>query len=183
MRAEDKHKRYRDILKNIDSRPPFGRAQAEEKRRKPHDHVLDLLNSFDALADLAQRDFERVLCYGPQAIHGPAWSGVVLWYHKKGYHGYQTLNLLGVWAHYREGEITLSIGIRSLPYRASVYDPGVYRVAIQSNFRMYYEDDGHPPEESDRLLYRAPFKLKERLNHRQTLNELLQKWRGEVEAG
>ena len=77
----------------------------------------------------------------------------------------------------------LSIGIRPLPYRAPVYDPGVYRVAIQNNFRLYYDDDGHPPADSDRLLYRAPFKSKERLNHRQALIELLQKWRNEIEAG
>ena len=183
MRAEDKKQRYEDILKKIERRRPFGSAQEEEKPRRPQDRVLDLLNSFDALADIAQRDFERVLCYGPQTFHGPAWSGVVIWYHSKGYHGYQTLHLLGVWAHYRDGEIMLSIGIRPLPYRAPVYDPGVYRVAIQNNFRLYYDDDGHPPADSDRLLYRAPFKSKERLNHRQALIELLQKWRNEIEAG
>ena len=91
MRAEDKKQRYEDILKKIERRRPFGSAQEEEKPRRPQDRVLDLLNSFDALADIAQRDFERVLCYGPQTFHGPAWSGVVIWYHSKGYHGYQTL--------------------------------------------------------------------------------------------
>ena len=183
MCAEQKKQRYEDILKNIERRRPFGSAQKEEKPRRPQDRVLDLLNSFDALADLTRRDFERVICYGPQTFQGAAWSGVVIWYHSKGYHGYQTLHLLGVWAHDRAGEITLSIGIRPLPYRAPVYDPGVYRVAIQNNFRIYYADDGQPPDDDDRLLYREPFKSKERLNHRQTLIELLQKWRGDIEAG
>ena len=183
MCAEDKNQRYEDILKKIESRRPFGSAREEEKPRTPQDRVLDLLNAFDALADLALRDFERILCYGPQTFHGPAWAGVVIWYHSKGYHGYQTLRLLGVWAHYRDGEIILSIGIRPLPYRAPVYDPGVYRVAIQNDFRIYYDDDGQPPDDGDRLLYREPFKSKERLNQRQTLIELLQKWCGEIEAG
>lgn len=76
----------------------------------------------------------------------------------------------------------LSIGIRQLSYRAPVYDPGVYRVAIQNNFRIYYDDDGHPPGEEDRLLFRARLNIKERLTHRQTLVEILQKWRQEIDA-
>lgn len=183
MPAQDKHRRYEDILKRIESRRPFGSRPEEEKPRAPQDQVLDLLNAYDTLAELTSRDFERVLCYGPQTVRGRAWSGVVIWYHRKGYHGYQTLNLLGVWAHYRAGEIMLSIGTRALPYRAPVYDPGVYRVAIQKGFRIYYEDDGHPPAEGERALYHAPFRLNERLLHRQALVELLQRWRSEIEAG
>lgn len=182
MRAQDKRQRYEDILKRIESRRPFGSRPEEEKPRAPQDQVLDLLNAYDALADLSSRDFERVLCYGPQTVRGRAWSGVVIWYHGKSYHGYQTLNLLGVWAHYRAGDIMLSIGTRALPYRAPVYDPGVYRVAIQNGFRIYYEDDGHPPDDGDQALYRSPFSFSERLLHRQALGELLQSWRGEIEA-
>lgn len=182
MPAEDKHQRYQNILKNIERRRPFGRDRKEEKPRAPQDRVLDLLNAFDALAELAQRDFEQILCYGPQTARGRAWSGVVIWYHSKGYHGYQTLRLLGVWAHYRNSKIVLSIGIRRLPYRAPVYDPGVYRVAIQNNFRLYYDDNGQPPEDGDRRLYHAPFKLRERLEHRQALADILQRWISEIEA-
>ena len=36
----------------------------------------------------------------------------------------------------------LSIGIRKLHYRAPIFDAGVYRVAIQNGFQLYYEDDG-----------------------------------------
>ncbi len=182
MCSEDKNQRYQEILKRIDNRRPFGRPRAEAKPSAPQDQVLNLLNAYDALADLAGRDYENILCYGPQTCRAPAWSGVVMWYHSKGYHGYQTLHLLGVWAHYHASEILISIGIRSLPYRAPVYDPGVYRVAIQNNFRIYYDDDGHPPDESDRTLYRATFKSTERLIHRQTLAELLEKWRREIDV-
>ncbi|MCY4063732.1 MAG: hypothetical protein OXG53_15285 [Chloroflexi bacterium] len=183
MSAEDKNQRYESILKNIERRRPFGSARKEEEPRTPHDRVLDLLNAYDALAELVQREFERILCYGPATVRGRAWSGVVIWYHSKGYHGYQTLRLLGVWAHYRENEIMLSIGIRKLPYRAPVYDPGVYRVAIQNNFRIYYDDDGHAPEAGDSRLYRAPFRSRERLEHRQAVTDVLQSWMSEIKAG
>ncbi len=183
MPAEDKKQRYENILKNIERRRPFGSARKEEKPRTPQDRVLDLLNAFDALAELAQRDYQRVLCYGPQTVRGRAWSGVVIWYHSKGYHGYQTLRLLGVWAHYHDSEIMLSIGVRKLAYRAPVYDPGVYRVAIQNNFRIYYDDDGHPPADGDCRLYRASFKLRERLEHREAFTDILRCWKLETEAG
>ncbi|MDE2855094.1 MAG: hypothetical protein OXN88_13055 [Chloroflexota bacterium] len=183
MSADKKARRYADIQRRIAKRRPFGSGPQEEKPLKPADRVLDLLNAFDALAELAQRSYNSILCYGPKALHGPAWSGVVIWYHSRGYHGYQTLNLLGVWAHYQQGRITISIGIRKLPYRAPVYDPGVYRVAIQNNFRLYYEDDGLPPADRDRLLYRAPFELKKRLTHRQALSEILERWQRDIEAG
>lgn len=135
------------------------------------------------MAELAQREYAQILCYGPLALQGRAWSGAVVWYHKRGYHGYQTLSLLGLWAHYHDRRIMLSAGLRQLPYRAPVYDPGVYRVAIQSGFRLYYDDDGQPPHGDDRLLYRAPFDLKERLKHRQALAEILTQWAAEVELG
>ena len=183
MRADDSEKRYDDILKRIARRRPFGSDPPGDAPPKPQERALDLLNAFDRLAELAQRDFEPILCYGPQTLRAPAWSGVVVWYHRKGYHGYQTLNLLGIWAHYLDGELAITLGIRPLPYRAPVYDPGVYRVAIQNNFKLYYDDGGRPPDESDRILYQAPFELKKRLRLRQALNELLQRWRIEIENG
>lgn len=183
MRAEDSDRRYDDILKKIARRRPFGSDRPGDTPPKPQERALDLLNAFDALADLARRDYQPIPCYGPRTVGGAAWSGVVLWYHGKGYHGYQRLHLLGVWAHYLEGELTVTLGLRPLPYRAPVYDPGVYRVAIQNNFRLYYDDRGQPPEGDDRILYQAPFELKKRLRHRQALHELLQKWRIEIEKG
>lgn len=183
MSTEDKKQRYDSILRNIASRRPFGGAKPEEERPRLHDRALDLINAFDALAELTQAEFKHILCYGPKAVRGQAWSGVVVWYHSKGYHGYQTLNLLGVWAHYRDSELRLSMGIRKLSYRAPVYDPGVYRVAIQNNFNIYYDDDVRVPGEEDRLLFRARFDMKKRLSYRQTLVEILQKWRQEIDAG
>ena len=182
MPAKNKNQRYEKILKNISNRRPFGSAKPEENPRRLHDRALDLLNAFDALAELRERKFKNILCYGPKAVRGSAWSGALIWYHRKGYHGYQALHLLGLWAHYRGTDLTLSIGMRQLSYRAPIYDPGVYRVAIQNNFKFYYDDDGNPPGDDDCLLFRARFILKERLAQRQTLVEILQTWRQGIEA-
>ena len=183
MPGQDNEDRYNDILNRIARRNPIGRARPEAKPQTPHDRVLNLVNAFDALARLTRDEYERYLCYGPKSFRGSAWSGVAIWYHRKGYHGYQTLYLLGVWAHYSESDIVLTVGIRQLPYRAPVYDAGVYRVAIRNNFRIYYDDAGGPPGESDRLLYQSRFKENERLSHRQWLRDILGAWRREIDSG
>ncbi len=180
---DDKQERYQDILKKIAGRKPFGETRLQQKSQAPHDRVLDFINAYDSLASLAQRDYQQVMCNGPKYMRGAAWSGVLIWWRHKGYHGYQKLNLLGVWTHYREGEILISIGSRQLTYRAPIYDAGVYRVAIENNFRIYYEDDGRPPGENDRLLYRAPYEAQKRLQQRQALDEIVQQWRTEMESG
>ncbi|MCY3834262.1 MAG: hypothetical protein OXG85_14715 [Chloroflexi bacterium] len=180
MSADDQEQRYDDILRRIAKRRPFGSAPDDQKPGTPHDRALDMVNAFDTMAELAQGQYAKILCYGPQALQGRAWSGAVIWYHKRGYHGYQTLSLFGLWAHYHDSRIVLSAGLRQLPYRAPVYDPGVYRVAIRNGFQLYYDDDGRPPDGDDRLLYRAPFELKERLKHRQALAEILTQWAAEV---
>ncbi len=180
---DDSEDRYEEILKRIAQRKPFGGKSRGAEAQTPQDQALDLVNAYDALAAQTREEFQHVLCYGPRALRGSAWSGALIWYHRKGYYGYQTLHLLGVWAHYREGECLLSMGIRSLPYRAPVYDAGVYRVAIQSNFRIYYDDAGGPPDKDDRLLYQVEFNETDRLKQRRALLDKLQRWRGEIQAG
>ena len=182
MPADRDHERYQDILKKIAEGRPFGSRRREPLPQTPHDRALDRINAFDTLAPLARKDYRHALCYGPKSLRGSAWSAVVVWYHHKGYHGYQTLFLLGVWAHYDEERILLSIAERQLPYRAPVYDAGVYRVAIQSNFSLYYDDVGAPPASGDRLLHRCRFQEKERLTHRQTLKEIVARWRQQLET-
>ncbi len=172
--------RYQDILKRIAERRPFG--SAVQQPQTPPERALDLINAYDALAELTQSEYPRILCYGPKQLSGGAWTGVALWHRRKGYHGYQTLWLLGVWAHYLGQALTLSIGERALPYRAPIYDAGVYRVAIENGFRLYYEDDGGPPQAGDRLLYQAAFEPRERLKPRQALDRILETWQSRQEA-
>ncbi|MCY3780905.1 MAG: hypothetical protein OXG78_11395 [Chloroflexi bacterium] len=183
MTAERNEDRYEDILKKIAERRPFGRKQRETRPLTPHERVLNLINAYDCLAELSREGYAQWLCHGPKSLRGSAWAGVVAWAHRKGYHGYQSLNLHGVWAHYVDDEIRLSIGIRTLPYNAPVYDAGVYRVAIQSNFRIYYDDSGRPPYGEEPRLYGRAFKEEERLQHRQALIEIVKQWRGQLAAG
>lgn len=182
MPRDDNEERYDDILRRIANRSPSGSSQREARSATPHDRTLDLINAYDALARLARDEYAHYLCYGPKTFAGSAWSGVVIWYHRKGYHGYQTLYLLGVWAHYQDEDMLLSIGLRRLPYRAPVYDAGVYRVAIRNNFRIYYDDPAGPPGDDDHLLYRATFQEKERLIQRRALRDILRHWRREIAA-
>ncbi len=182
MNADRDDERYRDILKKIAEARPFGSKRRELQPFTPQDRALDRINAVDALAQLSRRDYKRVRCYGPKSLRGSAWSAAVVWYHKSGYHGYQTLYLLGVWAHYDGDQMLLSIAERHLPYRAPVYDAGVYRVAIQNSFNLYYDDAGGPPEAADKLLHRCPYQDKERLAQRQTLKEIVSQWQRKLET-
>lgn len=182
MTADRDDERYDDILKKIAEGRPFGSRRRKLPPQTPHSRALDRINAFDALAQLARKDYRRVLCYGPKSLRGSAWAAAVVWFHHKGYHGYQTLCLLGVWAHYDEDQIQLSIAERQLPYRAPVYDAGVYRVAIRNNFSLYYDDPGAPPDNEDKLLHRGRFQEKERLTYRQTLKEVVAQWQVKLET-
>ena len=177
MPSDDSQRRYETIMRKIAGRRPFGGKTRDDKPGTLHDRILDMVNAFDSVATLTQDTYPDILCHGPKALNGSAWSAVVIWYHPKGYHGYQELSLLGAWAHHDANELLLSVGIRKLPYRAPIYDAGVYRVAIENGFQLYYEDDGHPPGDGDHLWYQSPFDTKKRLSHRQALSEILVEWR------
>lgn len=177
MSSEEDQQRYQDIMRKIAGRRPFGGKARDEKPATLHDRVLDMVNAYDSFARLTQYTYAGIQCHGPKALRGSAWSGVVVWYHPKGYHGYQELSMFGIWAHHAANELMLTIGERKLPYRAPIFDAGVYRVAIENGFHLYYEDDGHPPDADDQLLYQAPFDAAERLSHRQALADVLMEWR------
>lgn len=180
MSSDDNQQRYDEIMRQIAGRRPFGRRAPAEESVTPHGRALDAVNAYDSFARLTQVQYAKILCHGPKALQGKAWAGVVVWYHQKGYHGYQELDLFGVWAHYAEQELLLTIGIRRLRYRAPIFDAGVYRVAIENGFQLYYEDDGHPPGAEDKIWYRSAFDSKARLVQRQALSENLMQWRRRV---
>ncbi|MCY4464792.1 MAG: hypothetical protein OXE46_04575 [Chloroflexi bacterium] len=175
--------RYQDILARIAARRPFGSPRPQKKPARPHDQALNLLNAFDTWSDLVLREYKRILCHGPKTMRGAAWSGVVIWYHNKGYHGYQQLRILGLWTHHAGDDIVLSVGIRVLPYRAPVFDPGAFRHNITDGFQLYYEDMGQPPGECDQLLFQAIFTVRERLKLREKLQEIADQWRRQQERG
>ena len=182
MSTDENQKRYDDILKRIAGRKTFGNHRQDNKAPRLQDRLLDLLNAYDAFAALTQRSYAGILCYGPKSIRGAAWSAVIIWYHPKGYYGYQKLKLLGVWAHCLNADIMLTIGIRQLPYQASIYNPESYHAAIQRGFKLYYDDNGAPPDENDSILFQARHSPKERLTHRQTLDNILLRWQRKIDS-
>ncbi len=181
--ANDNEDRYEDILKRISERRPFGVKRREIRPQTPHERALDRINAYDCLAELPRQDYEHWMCYGPKSLRASAWAGVVVWAHRKGYHGYQTLTLLGVWAQYNGEHIVIGLGERELPYSAPVYDAGVYRVAIQGNFKIYYDDTGRAPGADDQFLYRHTYSESERLRLRQALRETVRQWKRDFSAG
>ncbi len=177
MPGDVNQRRYDAIMRKIAARGRFGSEPQTRAQASPHERALDMLNAYDSFARLSQASYPKVLCHGPKALQAKVWAAVVIWYRPKGYHGYQKLKLIGLWAHHCQDELCLSLGIRQLSYRAPIFDAGVYRVAIENGFRLYYEDDGHPPGAADQILYQAPFNSKERLAHRRTLTDILSEWR------
>lgn len=179
MPADKNQKRYEDILKQIARRRPFGNRRQDNKSATPQERILDLMNAYDSFAALTQRTYADILCYGPKSIRGAAWAAAVVWYHPKGYYGYQRLNLLGVWAH---ADIMLTIGTRQLVYQAPIYTAESHHSAIQRGFELYYGDSGAPPDENDSIFFQAKYSSKARLIHRQTLDNILRRWQNEIDS-
>ena len=180
MSSDKNRQRYDDILEKIARRKPFASQKMESEKQTPQDRTLDLVNAYDALAALTERDYADILCYGPKFIRAAAWSAVVIWHHAKGYYGYQRLYLLGVWAHCDHTEIMLTIGSRQLAYRAPIYSPESYHAAIQRGFSLYYDDNGRPPDEKDKVFFQSAYSSKERLQYRRTLQHILRRWQAEI---
>lgn len=180
--SSDSERRYEDIMRQIAARKPFGKPRRDARPPTPHDRALNLVNAYDSLRQLSERRYARILCQGPKTLRGAAWSAVVIWYRVKGYHGYQRLNVLGIWARYVDGEMALCVGIRKLEYKAPIFDASVYRVAMENGFHLYYEDDGHPPDEGDEVMYQAAFDAEQRLRHRLAIRDALAKWLREIEG-
>lgn len=178
--ADEQEQRYEDILKRIANRKPFGQHQDEDKPASPYDLIIDSLNSYDILDKLAQRPYSNLIVHGPKALRYKTWSGVVIWYRPKGYHGYKTLSLFGVWASQVGSDIQLTIGIRELPYRAAVYSAEGYFATIQKDFKLFYEDRGNPPTDDDIILFQTTHQAKERLIYRQTLSKIANQWAVDV---
>ena len=181
MPSDNNQRRYEDILKRITNRKPFGQS-SEQKPKSAYDLILDSLNAYDTFAALTLKTYDNILCYGPQVIHQPTWTGVIIWYLNKGYYGYRELNLLGIWAHQQNSDMLLTIGLRKLPYQAAVYNPEGFHASIRKGFKLFYEDDGHPPTEAEMILFQFVYEAKERLTLRQTLQNLTHQWQQDVDS-
>jgi len=180
--SDDNQTRYEDILKRIAQRKPFGKSQVEAKPRSAYDLILDSVNAYDTLNAIRQKPHKRVIVHGPKSRQRSTWSGVMIWYRDKGYHGYKSLKLFGVWAHQINADIFLTIGIRQLTYSASIYNAEGYFATIRKDFKLFYDDNGHPPTDADTILFQTLYNAKERLTYRQTLSKIMNQWYADVNS-
>jgi len=171
--------RYNEILKKIAARKPFG-AESQSAQGSPLDLILDYLNAYDTLDALAQGTYSTILCYGPQVMRGDSWVGVLIWSHAKSYYGYRTLSLLGIWTQQIETDLQVVLGLRDLPYKAPVFSAEAYHSLIRRGFKTFYEDNGHPPQASDYVLYQVIYEQKNRLLMREAIQTHLKQWKANM---
>lgn len=165
--------RYDDILRRI---------QQRNLRRKPDTslplrQVLDNVNAFGFLEDVQARRYPQIVCFGPKAVQGATWAGVVIWYKSRGYYSYRTLTLLGIWAASASETITLQLGTKILEFTGHYYNAESYHKHLPKRFDIYYQDDGSPP--SANFLYTTFYDPVQRLAIRQALQTALKQWADE----
>lgn len=138
--------------------------------------VLDGLNAFGVLETVQKRPPPGLLCFGPQAVRGESWVGVVIWYRPPGYYHYQTIDLLGIWVEGGPDAMTISVGTRSLQFLAPFYNAESYFQHIRTTFETYYGSDVPPPEEAHRLLT-ALYDPARRIVLRREVEDAVARWR------
>lgn len=145
----------------------------------PHDGLHRMLNALDALdtlSHLREQHGAPYRCHGPGVYRGADWVGVLLWQRERGYAGYRTLHLFGVWGRWREAAPWLLIGTRTLSYQASHYTPEAYHQLIRRDFTTYYGDSGAPPVDAANVRYEQAYQAAQRLSLRQRLHEETLRW-------
>src|SRR5262245_33881339 len=116
-------------------------------------HILDELNAWGALEEVKESRLRRALCFGPKALKGEIWAGAMIWCRPRTYYSYKTLYLLGVWVY---GEGAIFVGVKTLAYSAPYFNIESYMRQTQTDFRVYYPDDGRPPMDKPTLALYDP---------------------------
>jgi hypothetical protein len=171
----DNDSRYDAIIRNIAQRK---RDEANAPQQDTLATLLDHVNAWGFLEDLKKSRRKPFNCYGPKTFRSylPAsWVGVVVWCKPKGYYHYETLTLLGVWAYEADGATYITLGTKTLPFNAPVFNPESYYHHLKRRFDLYYEDDGSPPPESARL-YTANYDSSKRLEIREAIQREIVAW-------
>jgi len=164
--------RYDDILRRIAQRQ---REEANAPQQEDLAAILDSVNAWGFLEDLKKSPLKQINCYGPKSFRGyiPAsWVGVVIWCKPKGYYHYETLTLLGIWAH---GEAQVTLGTKALPFAAPIFNPESYYRHLKKRFDVYYQGDGSPPPENS-WLYTVHYDASRRLAIRAEIQAQLARW-------
>lgn len=165
-------RRYEQITRS------FAQRRAEEARAPTQNALsaaLDGLNAFGFLEDLQAIRDPRRLCYGPKAVTGANWAGVVIWRRPRGYYAYRTLTLLGIWATLDGARIGLRAGEKTLTFNGPYFNVESYNMHIQTRFDLHYDGDASPPPEEG-CLYTAPYDPTRRLAIRRAIQTALDEW-------
>lgn len=140
--------------------------------QKDMQRVLDTLNAFGFLDDARQKAPDAILCFGPKDVFDGNWSGVVVWFRPRGYHGYKTLTVLGIWASAQMNTVSVVMGTHTLTFTAPFYNPEAYFHHIRRGFDLYYGDDVSPPD-GPHQLYATDFVQSRRLEIRDAIETIL----------
>lgn len=172
--------RYRDLKKKITRH-----TQRPQPPLTPDDdtlgYVLDELNAWGFLDVWAHEELRQINCFGPGVFRGflPApWAGVALWYKRRGYYHYSMLYLVGIWACRctdDEQAVDVVVGTKAIPYGIPYFNPEAYYRHLQTEFQLYYKDNGGPPPE-DRRVYVTRYAPERRLEIRQMIEDALADW-------
>jgi hypothetical protein len=141
--------RHRHLRRRIERYLP----PTESTVRDDLGDALDALGAWGSLEALTERRLAGALTYGPAVLRGylpRTWAGVLLWHRPRGYYGWKTLGLLGIWALRHDDEaIEIVAGEKALIYSLPHYSPESYHYRIQREFKTFYADDGAPPATAD----------------------------------
>jgi hypothetical protein len=172
--SSDLDDRYQEIMRRMAQRRAEQEAAPKRQAKETMAHVLD---SLDAYGKLERIKNSRVLhfAYGPKAFEAlkpMPWVGVMLWRRGSGYHGYKTLQIIGVWAYDQSGTPIITVGTKRLAYNAPTYEAEAYQKLIKRGFDLYYEGDASPPPVANRV-YTAQYHFDRRLELRDELRTVL----------
>lgn len=145
--------------------------------------TLDQLNVYDQLEEFRMNRPDDWVCYTPTPFNGQGWSGVLVWCHRKGYHGYRQIIIFGVWAQWQDEQIRIIADKRQRTYSAAIYNPESFHKLIRKSFELYYDDDGRPPHSSQTPDLEIAYSPADRLTIRQKLMKLMQQWRENLDEG
>jgi len=173
-------RRRRELAKAVAARKRAAEWAPQRDTQNGFIRTLNLLNTYGVLEEIQQGPPGGFLAFGPRAVYAPRgtdpYAGVVIWLRASGYHNYQRLTLLGLWAC---GEATAPLviaGTRTLRYNGQPYSPESYFRHLRTDFTVYYEKSAPPPLEENRL-YTAQFDAAQRLGMRKAIAEVLKGWR------
>lgn len=148
---------------------------ARKQQAKTRDllRVLDNLDTHHTLERCRDRLADTLLTHGPLTITQQGVPCCVVWARQRGYYGYKTLWLVGIWAIPETPHPWVVVGTSALTFSAALYNPESYHKIIRKDFRSYYQTASPLP---DNELFRAAYQPEARLDLRQAIRSTVREW-------